>query len=155
MYRTALLLSAFFAVSFGCNCGIFPPTPQDNFCRSNFVGVLGITSRINASDEFPLLSYVGRSISNNLIFKNPFDTHEEPFSINLLTQKDFGTSAGDCGVNWLEEHKTYLLNGHIFQGALYLFNCAQIDARDEWLNVPEDIKKALLDGTYQKNCGQK
>ncbi|KAK0413164.1 hypothetical protein QR680_006635 [Steinernema hermaphroditum] len=148
MHRTALLLCALFAVSFGCNCGIVPPNPHDNFCRSDFVGVLSIVSRQNATSTFPYITYVGRSPSSNTIFKSPNNFSNE---ITIVTQKDFATSSGACGVNWLEVGKAYLLSGRISDKKLSLNVCLQVYA-DELDNVPESIKKPLQNGTYKNNC---
>ncbi|KAK0413166.1 hypothetical protein QR680_006637 [Steinernema hermaphroditum] len=152
MHRTALLLCALFAVSFGCNCGIVPPDPQRNFCYSDFVGVLSIVTKRNATEDFPFITYIARYLSVNTIFKSPGDFPSNFYSITVITEKDFAINAGACGVNWLEEGKTYLLNGFVDHGKLYLHSCFQIDAHDEWVNVPQDIKEPLQDGTYKNSC---
>ncbi|KAK0413168.1 hypothetical protein QR680_006639 [Steinernema hermaphroditum] len=153
MNRTVLLLCAFFSVSFGCNCGITVPSPLNRFCHSYFVGVLTITSRTNATTGNPVITYVGRSLSPDTIFKQPDNFPQDPLDINIFTHDDFAIDSGACGVNWLQQGKTYLLNGNIWKNALYLHSCFQIDAHDEWANIPQDIKEPLQDGTYKKNCG--
>ncbi|KAK0413167.1 hypothetical protein QR680_006638 [Steinernema hermaphroditum] len=152
MHRTVLLLCALFAVSFGCNCGIVPPDPQRNFCYSPFVGVLKIVSRKDATANNPYITYVGSSIGPSTIFKKPANFPQNVLTVNIFTQKDFAIGAGDCGVNWLQQGKTYLLNGDIQNNKLFLHSCRQIDAHDEWANVPQDIKQPLQDGAYKKNC---
>uniref|UniRef100_A0A1I7ZN77 NTR domain-containing protein n=1 Tax=Steinernema glaseri TaxID=37863 RepID=A0A1I7ZN77_9BILA len=154
MNRTVLLLCALFVVSFGCNCGIVPPNPQNNFCRSDFVAVLTIVSRKNATSGFPLITYTGSSLSAATIFKSPNNFPADASNIKIVTEKDFGFNAGACGVNWLQVGKTYLINGAVKSQLLSLHSCAQIDSYDEWANVPSDIKDPLQDGTYKNNCPQ-
>uniref|UniRef100_A0A1I7Z0S9 NTR domain-containing protein n=1 Tax=Steinernema glaseri TaxID=37863 RepID=A0A1I7Z0S9_9BILA len=152
MYRTLLLLGALVAVSLGCNCDVMPQKAKDKFCRSDFVGVLNIVSRKNATKKFPFLTYVGHPLDKETIFKSPFTTEGKNFTIKIKTDQDLDTNAWACGVTWLENGKNYLLNGNIYHDKLHINSCSEIDAEAEWEAVPDDIKKALSDREYEKAC---
>ncbi|KAK0413155.1 hypothetical protein QR680_006629 [Steinernema hermaphroditum] len=152
MHRTVLLLCLLFAVAFGCNCDVFPSTPKEKFCRSNFVGALSIISKTGHTGDFPFVVYEARSLGKKTIFKSPIDLHGESLTISILTQKDLEIDPWTCGVNWLEEGKTYLLNGNVYHDELYINSCFEIDAQNEWDHVPAGIKNSLRDRSYGKNC---
>ncbi|KAK0413165.1 hypothetical protein QR680_006636 [Steinernema hermaphroditum] len=151
MYRTFLYFFTLLAITCGCTCGPEPPSPQENFCQSDFVGVVEIVStKRPASEEDPHpLVYTAKANNPHLIFKAP-----KNFNISQNIVFETYSETYMCNVGWLKDGRTYLLNGRVHENTIFLNRCFQV-AANEWYRVPAHIRNALKDGSYARNCPKK
>uniref|UniRef100_A0A1I7Y6D6 NTR domain-containing protein n=1 Tax=Steinernema glaseri TaxID=37863 RepID=A0A1I7Y6D6_9BILA len=114
-----LLFSVILSVAFACTC---PPRTTSQVCWFDWMVRAEILQK-NSSEFDGEIVYV---VKAGLVFKKRYGF---PYPLATITTSSNFTD--DCGVDWLEVGKSYMLNGFGPPDAMYMSVCEQIVGKDQ------------------------